>query len=275
MVAGTIHIDTVDPVDGQTLRPHPARIQDFLLGGKDNYAHDRQAAAALCAVAPSLVPSVSAGHRFMIRAARYLATAQGIDRYLTVGAGLPCAPDLHDVVQAARPASRVVYVDHDAAVVAHARALLSGDDRGVVGFLRADPRAAGAVVTAPVVQEVLGGDRPVAVIVLSALHVIPDDDEAARLIADLMAPWPPGSAVAICAAWSGGAPAQAAAIGRIGAEQGLPLRFRSLAETRALLGGLELVGPGVVPVHRWFPEDDDRRLRDHQVLLAGAIAVTN
>jgi len=271
---GTVHLDPFDPIDGQELQPHQARVQDFLLGGKDHYANDRQTAGALCAVAPGLAGTVRAGRRFMIRAARHLATDHALDQFLDVGSGLPFAPDLHDVVQAVHPRARVVYVDDDPTVVAHARALLTQSGSGVVECLEGDLRTPGPLLASRGVQEVLDAGRPVAVFLLSVLHVIEDDDEAAAVVAELLAPWPPGSAVAICTAWSQGAPLQASAMARLSRRHGLPVRVRTLDEIRALFGPADLLDPGVVPVHRWLPGGADRRLRDHELLLAGGVAIT-
>jgi hypothetical protein len=273
MAAETDRIDPVDPVDGQTLRPSPARIHNYLLGGKDHYGHDRQACAALCALAPCLITSARAGRRFMIRVARQVAGVHRVEQVLDVGSGIPSSPNVHDVVQRERPAARVVYVDHDPVVVAQARALVTPPPPGVVRCFQGDLRRPHEILGSAVVQETLDLRRPVAVLVLAVLDTVLDDDEARDVVARLLDPWPPGSLVAISAACSDGAPAQARAVERFGEEHDLPSRFRSGAGIVELFGGLELLPPGVVPVHRWWPEPVDLQLRDDEVMLAGGVAV--
>jgi hypothetical protein len=273
MATETIHIDRVDPVDGQALRPSPARVYDYLLGGKDHYGHDRQVAAAMSSLAPCLGTTVRAGRRFMGRIAHHLAAEHGIAQFLDVGAGMPNWPNLHDVVQQAVPAARVVYVDSDPMVTAHARALLTSGRRGITECVEADLRRPDRILTAPQLQHAIDPSRPVAVLMMAVLHVVPDDDQVRRIAADLLAPWPSGSVLAISTACLEGAPEQSAALARFGRVQRTPMQFRSLDRIRALFDGLELEEPGVVPVHRWCPTDLDRRLRDHQVMLAGGLAI--
>lgn len=264
----------VDPVDGQTLRPHPARVYDCLLGGKDHYRHDRQVAAALSDLAPGLRVSVRAGRRFMARVVRCLAAEHGIRQFIDVGAGIPSVPNLHEIAQQEQPSARVVYVDHDPMVLAHDRALLTGGARAVVRCVEADLRDPVRLLSAPGVVRTLDPREPVAITLLGVLHEVADEREARSVVEALLSPWPSGSAVVISTGWTDGSPAQARALSALGGAHGVPTHFRSGEAIRGLLAGFDLLDPGVVPVHRWRPSDAiDRGLRDGQMLMAGGVAL--
>jgi hypothetical protein len=260
-------------VDLRTGQAHSARIYDVLLGGKDNYAPDREAAAAIVEAAPNLPTSVRANRRFMTRTAHYLAADLGIRQFLDVGTGLPTSPNLHEVVQDVAPESRVIYVDNDPIVLVHARALLTSKPEGRTAYLDADIHHPEAILASAQVQQTFDLSRPIAVSLLAILQFVLDDDEAQRIIKHLMDPLVPGSVLALSTVTTDGSPAEASRGVSSYNSSGVPARSRTKAEVEALFEGLDLLDPGVVLVHRWRPDEQDRAIRDDQVFMYGAIAV--
>jgi hypothetical protein len=262
----------VDPVDGLALRPNGARVHNCLLGGKDYYRQDEQAAAAIRRVSPRFMASVQAGRRFMTRVARYLAAERGLAQFLDIGAGLPLWPDLHDVVHQARPDARVVYVDNDPLVTCHVRALSGASAGGVTECLQGDLRRPERILATPQAARALDAGEPVAVTLLSVLQALPDDDEIRRAISALLDPFPRGSALAICTICSDGLADEARAVERVCQKYAVPVRHRSWAQIRALFPGLVLEQPGVVPVQRWHPGPADRAQWDRRMMMVGGVA---
>jgi hypothetical protein len=260
-------------VDLHTDQAHSARIYDVMLGGKDNYAPDRAAAAAIVEAAPNLPVSVRANRRFMTRTAHFLASELSIRQFLDVGTGLPTSPNLHEVVQDVAPESRIIYVDNDPIVLVHARALLTSKPEGRTGYLDADIHDPEAILASPQLQETLDLSRPVAVSLLAILQFVLDDEEARRIIDALMNPLAPGSALALSTVTTDTSPAEAARGVASYRSNGVMARSRTKAEVELLFEGLDLLDPGVVLVHRWRPGDEDRATRDEQVFMFGGIAV--
>lgn len=251
--------------------PHSARIYDYLLGGKDNFEADRAAAAGVVAQSPHLATSMRANRTFMARVAHHLAEQHGIRQFLDIGTGLPTSPNLHEVVQAVAPGSRVVYVDNDPIVLVHARALLTSTPEGRTAYLDADLHDTAAILAAPEFTETLDLDQPVAVSMIAVLQFVVDDEVAHRIIDELLAPLAPGSTLAVSMV-TGDNPVAVRGAAAYRA-QGIAARARTRGEVEALLRGLDLVEPGVVLVHRWHPDDESRAVDDDHVYMYGGLAI--
>src|SRR5580704_5066710 len=172
-----------------------ARIYDYLLGGKDNYAADRAAVDAVLKIAPEMGFTARANRAFLGRAVRYLAAEEGIRQFLDIGTGIPTAGNTHHVAQAAAPDSRVVYVDYDPIVLAHARALLNSSDAGATEYIDADLRDTDTILARA--GRLLDFTQPVAVTMLFILHAIPDEDDPHAIVATVLDALPPGSYLAL------------------------------------------------------------------------------
>ena len=166
--------------------PHIARVYDYWLGGKDNFAADRVAAEQVVATFPDVLVSVRAQRAFLGRAVHYLVAEAGIRQFLDVGTGLPSANNVHEVAQAEAPESRVVYVDNDPIVLAHARALLTSTPEGRSAYIDADLCKPDAILGAPALRKTLDLSKPVALILVGMLHFIPDELDPARAVATLV-----------------------------------------------------------------------------------------
>ena len=241
--------------------PHSARVHNYWLGGKDNYAVDRQLGDAMAAELPQLPKMVRANRQFLRRVVSHLVTDHGVDQFLDIGAGLPTASNTHDVATALDPTARVVYVDNDPIVAAHGRALLC-DVPGRTAFLGADVADPAAILTDPLLHATLDLRRPVAVLLLSVLDYFADE-AAARIVRTLLAGLPPGSYVAVSqptADFDADAAARVVAVAERG---GLSCVVRTRARFVALFDGLDLMAPGVVPMVEWRPDGlDAGRRRD-------------
>jgi len=249
-------------------RPHSARIYDYWLGGKDNYAADRDAADAVLRELPWVRTACRENRAFMHRAARAMVAA-GIDQFIDIGTGIPTAPNLHQIVQEARPSAHVVYVDHDPVVLAHAAALMKGDPRGRTAYVQADARNPQALLEAPDLRTVIDFGRPVGVTMLALLHFLPDDDQAARLVARIVEAIPAGSQVAITHATGDLDPVATARGQETYRASGVPFRLRSKVEVEQLFTGLDLLEPGVVMAHRWHAKPS---VADREVSAYGGVA---
>ncbi|MGZ4602370.1 MAG: SAM-dependent methyltransferase, partial [Kineosporiaceae bacterium] len=159
-----------------TATPQSARVYDFLLGGKDNYEADRAVGAALIAQAPALPVMVRAQRALLARMVRHLVTGAGIRQFLDVGTGIPSASNVHEVAQAQAPGSRVLYVDNDPLVLAHARALMRSARSGKTAFIKADLREPDTILGHPTLQTVLDTNRPVALLLIGIVHHLRDAD---------------------------------------------------------------------------------------------------
>jgi hypothetical protein len=235
---------------------NPARVYDYWLGGKDNFAADRIAGEETIAAYPAIRSSARSNRAFLVRAVSYLAGAQGIRQFLDIGAGLPTAPNTHEVAQSIAPDSRIVYVDNDLMVGSHARALLASSPPGVTAYVDADLRDTDTILAQA--AEVLDFTRPVAILLLAVLDHIRDLDEARRIVARLLAAVPPRSFLVMSHAASDIDPVQVAEmIERLNehlAEASYVGRPREVV-TR-FFDGLDLTGPGVVSVTRWHPRSE-------------------
>jgi O-methyltransferase involved in polyketide biosynthesis len=260
-------------VDLKTGVPHPARIYDYLLGGKDNFPADREAAKGITEGWPTLGHSMRANRNFMARMAHYIAAELGIRQFLDIGTGLPTAPNLHEVVQDVDQTARVIYVDNDPIVLVHARALLTSTPEGKTAYIDADLRDPQAILDAPQIAETFDLSRPVALCMIAVMHYILDEDEAHSIIDQLMRPLPPGSVLAMSTTTADSSPDE---VNKGMAEynaKGIPAKSRTKAEVEALFAGYELVDPGVVLVHQWHPDDEARATPDKHVHIYGGVAL--
>jgi hypothetical protein len=233
--------------------PHPARVYNVWLGGKDGLAADRAAAAEVARSRPQVVAGARANRAFLARAVRYLADRQGIRQFVDIGPGLPAPDATHQVAQAIAPDSKIVYVDNDRLVLVHARALLTSSREGVCEYIDADLRDPEMIVKEA--ARTLDFSQPVAVILVAVLHFLTDADDPAGIVAKLASPLVPGSFLAISHLTADFAPEQVAAgVDVYNALVPAGITARSHAQVTALFGGLPLVPPGVVPVSGWRPD---------------------
>jgi hypothetical protein len=231
---------------------HHARIADYLLGGRDNFAADRKAAEAMIQAYPTMVELMRANRAFLRRVARFLAGEAGIRQFLDIGTGIPTAGNTHEVAQEVAPDCRVVYVDYDPVVLAHARALLTSNGQGVTDYVDADLRDVTKVLSGAAQTLDLG--KPVAVTVTLTLHAIPDEDDPQAIVAQIMNAMPSGSYLSISHPASDIEPEKAADI----ANRLKPLSYqqytpRTRAQVLRFFDGMELVEPGLVQVQQWRP----------------------
>jgi S-adenosyl methyltransferase len=244
------------PVDLDTSVAHPARVYDYWLGGKDNFAADREAAEQAIAANPMILPGVRTNRAFLRRAVSYLAGDTGIRQFLDVGTGLPSADNTHQVAQAVAPDSRVVYVDNDPIVLVHARALLTGTPQGATAYLDADLRDPDSIRSQA--AETLDCAEPVAVMMLAILQLIPDDAHPHALVKQLMDGLAPGSYLVISHPASDVLPEAMAEMQRLLNERQREITtFRPRPEVCRFFDGLDLIEPGVVQPHRWRPGPGD------------------
>jgi SAM-dependent methyltransferase len=235
--------------------PHPARVYDYWLGGKDNYRADREAAAEAVKIFPKTVESARACRAFLSRVVTYLTAEAGIRQFLDLGSGLPSAQNVHEVAQSIAPESRVVYVDHDPIVLLHARALLRSRPEGATGYIQADIRHPDSFLAKA--AETLDFSQPVAVMLLAVLHFVTDEHDPARMIREVMDVVPSGSYLAIGHHTADIYPEVRAFAARLSElNPAFPSTLRDRQEVTDLFAGLDLVEPGVVQISDWRPEPE-------------------
>jgi S-adenosyl methyltransferase len=234
---------------------HPARVYDYWLGGKDNFAADREAAERVLAVSPGLRWRIQANRRFLARAVRYLAGDAGIRQFLDIGTGIPSANNTHQVAQEVTPGARIVYVDNDPIVLSHAQALLTSGPEGATQYVDGDVRKPGPIIESA--AETLDFSQPVALMLIGVLHLIQDSEDPWGLVAWLMAQLPSGSYLAISHPAIDIAPGQAEAQRRYNERVSTPQTLRDRGQVARFFEGLELVEPGLVYVHTWRPGEFD------------------
>jgi SAM-dependent methyltransferase len=266
---------TVVAADGRDLgidstTPHIARVYDYWLGGKDNFAVDRETAEKVIAAFPDVLVSVRAQREFLGRAVRYLINEAGIRQFLDIGTGLPAADNTHEVAQRLAPETRVVYVDNDPIVLSHARALLTSSPEGETAYISADFREPAEIIAEA--KATLDFSQPVGVMMLGLLHCVPDAEDPATLVRQVLDEVAPGSYLVISHPASDISSSEMGNSMRAYNESApLQLTPRSYAEVARFLGGLELIEPGLVQLHRWrapAPEvGGDRELANY-----GAVA---
>ena len=232
---------------------HSARIWNYWLGGKDNFAVDREAGDRVAAMLPIIVTQARADRAFLGRAVGYLAGQAGIRQFLDIGTGLPTADNTHQVAQRVTPEARIVYVDNDPLVLSHARALLTSSPEGVCDYIDADLREPDQVLSGA--AQTLDFSQPVALLLLGVLHHIPDTAQAQEIVKRLVAALAPGSYLAVnhsTSAVSGAAMEDAVAHwNRVGTPT---MTLRSPEQIAGFFDGLDLLEPGVVPCSQWRPD---------------------
>ena len=248
--------DPQPPPGVDTTVPNPARIWNVTIGGKNNFAADREANAAVLQAMPTLKITAQLTRRFQADAVRMLIDL-GVRQFLDIGTGLPVDGSVHEVAQAVAPESRVVYVDNDPVVMAHARALLTSTPQGRCDFVLADLREPGKILEHA--ASTLDFTQPVAVIMLMVLHFIPDQDDPAGIIRRLLEEIHATSYLVVGHAASDTDPGAAAdAASRYNEKSPTHVRLRSHAEVERLFSavGAEFLEPGLVTLSDWWPEDD-------------------
>jgi hypothetical protein len=251
--------------------PHPARVYDAWLGGKDNFAADRAAAEAGLAAFPGIIESARANRAFLLRAVRYLAAEAGMRGFVDIGTGLPSAPNTHEVAQSVAPNCSVVYVDNDPIVLAHARALLTSGEPGKTGYIDADLRDPGKILKEA--AKLLNFSEPVAVMLIGIMHLIPDEDQPFKIVGTLLDAVPPGSYLAMSHPASDLYPEEMAEVARVWNEQARKTEqgtLRGHAEVARFFDGLDVVPPGIVQIPKWRPRTEPEA--DAIAALWGAVA---
>ena len=235
--------------------PHSARIYDYWLGGKDNFAVDRAVGEAMIQAIPGMRYMAGENRKFVHRAARDLVEKEGLRQFLDIGTGIPTRPNLHEIAQQIAPDTRVVYVDNDPIVLVHARALMVSTPEGRSEYISADLRDAQSILNDPVLRETLDLTEPVGLTLIAILMLMADEDDPWAKVAALRDAMPSGSCLAITHPTADFAPdemeqAVAAAIGA-----GMTLVARTKDEVERFFGDWELLEPGLVPVSGWRPDD--------------------
>jgi len=242
------------PLPFDTTVAHQARMYDYVLGGKDNYAADREAAEQGRKVWPGMVFTARANRAFLGRAVRYLAGDAGMRQFLDIGTGIPTAGNTHEVAQAIEPESRVVYVDYDPIVLAHARALLTSNEAGATEYIDADLRDTATILDQA--AQLLDFTQPVAVTLVSVLHALPDSDDPHAIVATIMDAVPSGSYLAISHAGSDLYDPETLD-GLLGITTRMSQQqytVRSHDEVARFFAGMDLVDPGLVRLEEWRPD---------------------
>jgi S-adenosyl methyltransferase len=252
-----------------TTAPNPARVGDYLFGGRNNFAADRKIAQAMMAVAPVVGAIQPAMRAFRHRVVRYLITEAGVRQFLDIGTGLETAGHTHELAQSIDPRCRVVYVDSDPVVLAHGRALMQSSTEGAVYFVDADIRDSAGILAGA--RATLDFGRPVALLLLATLAFTPDTASAAAVVSSLLADMVPGSYVAIHHQASDLHPAMEVAVRRWNRQATRRLTLRSAKQVASLVDGLELIPPGLVPICEWRPQPGDPSFEDI-VPVHGAVA---
>jgi SAM-dependent methyltransferase len=246
---------------------HIARVYNYWLGGKDNFAVDRRAGDLLIEVQP-VVEGVRGNRAFLSRAVRFLAAECGIRQFLDIGTGLPAADNTHEVAQAVAPESRVVYVDNDPIVLVHARALLTSQNGGVTDYLDADVRDTDRILREAAAT--LDFSQPIAVMLIAVLHCIPDEDDPPGLVRRLMDAVVPGSYLALSHPGIDIHPGVRQVLPQMNELMNIRLTFRTRDQVAQYFDGLDLVEPGVVRVPEWRPRSPEEAA--NRASVWGAVA---
>jgi hypothetical protein len=244
------------PPDINTNVAHSARVYDYWLGGKDNFAADRELAELMLQAIPTLREMAMANRAFMRRAVRYLVEEAGVRQILDLGTGIPTSPNVHEIAQAAAPGTKVVYVDNDPIVLAHARALLTSQGAGETAFIMADLREPKSILDHPTLTGTLDLTRPVAVVLVGVLMYFRDTDSPNpyEMVATLLEPMASGSYLALTHPTPDFNPQDTAKAAAAAEAAGITLVPRTKVEVERFFTGLELVDPGVTPMLAWRPE---------------------
>ncbi len=240
------------PADIRADVAHPARVYDYWLGGKDNFAADRAAAEQVLQVMPEILDTVRGNRQFLLRAVRFLRDA-GIRQFIDLGSGLPSSPNVHEIAQADNTGARVVYVDNDPVVFLHAEAMVAATDATAV--VRADLRDVDEVLSKA--GELLDFTRPTGLLFVGCLHHIVDSDDPAGIVARYLAALAPGGYLVISHATDEPSPEKMRANSEVAESSGAVLIPRGKDAILRMFNGRELVDPGLVLVSYWRPDDGD------------------
>jgi len=256
-----------------TEKPHTARIYDYYLGGKDNFAADRRTAERAMRSWPAVRTAVRENRAFLGRAVRYLVAEAGIRQFLDIGTGLPSANNVHEVAQGLEPSCRVVYVDNDPIVLAHAQALLTSTPEGSTAYIQADLREPEKILGGPVTRQTLDFSQPIALVLVAVLHFVPDGDDPRRIVDTLLDALPSGSYLVASHVTQEHDPEGVGGLVRTYQAAGLPAQARAAGDFAELaFRELDTVDPGLVLVSEWRPDAEGMRPPASEVNWYGAIA---
>jgi len=256
-----------------TAKPHSARMYDYYLGGKDHFAVDRQTAEVAMASWPAVRIAVRENRAFLGRAVRWLVAEAGIRQFLDIGTGLPSASNVHEVAQAVAPECRVVYVDNDPIVLAHARALLASKPQGKTAYIDADLREPHEILADPAVTGTLDLSRPVALMLVAILHFLPDGSHPGQIVRTLMDALPSGSYLVASHVTPEHDPAGVGGLEQTYRSGGVACQARAADDFAQLaFPGLRMVDPGVVLVSDWRPGTSGPRPLASEVNWYGGVA---
>jgi hypothetical protein len=275
MMEGTVSSDEFpDPVaEGDpafdTRVSHQARVYNYLLGGKDHYAADRDYAEAMTAVYPGLAATARVNRDFLARAVRFLAREAGLSQFLDIGTGIPAVGSTHEVAQEVRPDARIVYADNDPVVLSHARALLISREPGSTDYLHADLREPGSILEQA--AKTLDFSKPLGLLLIAILHAIPDSDDPHRIVATLVDALPSGSYLALSHSGSDllSPEVKASMLGITSEKSRHQYSNRTRAEIARFFDGLDLVDPGLVQAKDWRPAPSDQPITHDTFLWVG------
>ncbi|WP_406409072.1 SAM-dependent methyltransferase [Streptomyces sp. NBC_01643] len=242
---------TAGPLNPQidTSKPHPARVYDWLLGGKDNYPVDQTVGEKL---PPEARANAARNRAFMHRASAWLAH-RGVDQFLDVGTGIPTSPNLHQIVQAITPTARIVYADNDPIVLRHAEALLVSSPEGATDYIHADVRKPELILERA--RELLDFDRPIALSLIALMHFLPDDQDPYGITQTLVDALPSGSYLVLSHGTADQHPELRAETEAAYKKGAIALRMRTRSEVEPFFDGLDLIAPGLVPATEWYQEE--------------------
>ena len=235
--------------------PHSARMYDYWLGGKDNFAVDRAVGDAMMKAIPGMRYMAGENRKFIHRAARDLVAKEGIEQFLDIGTGIPTRPNLHEVAQKINPSARVVYVDNDPIVLVHARALMISSPEGRSEYISADIRDPRSILDDPVLIETLDLAKPVGLTLIAILMLLADEDDPWAQVSALRDAMPSGSCLAITHPTADFNPGEVNEAVAAATGAGVTLVVRSKEEVRRFFGDWELLEPGLVPVSSWRPDE--------------------
>ncbi len=236
--------------------PHSARIYDWWLGGKDNFAADRAMGEEFIRVIPTMRAMALENRRFVDRAVRYLVREGGIRQFLDIGTGIPTSPNLHEAAQSLAPEARVVYTDNDPIVLAHARALMTSTPAGVTRYVEGDLCEPEKLLLEQTLSDTLDLTKPVGLMLLAILMLLQDSDDPYSHVRYLMDALPSGSYLAITHPGRDFNPEAVAATVEMAVKGNIPYTPRIRSEVESFFDGWEIVEPGIVPVMAWRPDGE-------------------
>ncbi|GAA3763866.1 SAM-dependent methyltransferase [Salinactinospora qingdaonensis] len=235
---------------------HSARMYDWWLGGKDNFPADRELGRAFLEVIPNMKEMARANRDFVSRAVRYLAREAQLSQFLDIGTGIPTSPNVHEIAQGIEPASRVLYLDNDPIVLAHARALMTSSPEGRTAYIHADVREPEQILSSPELQKVLDLDQPVGLMMVAVLMLLHDEEDPWGKTRTIMDALPSGSYMALTHPSADFDPEAVARAVEAATQAQVTLVPRERSAVQRFFGDWELVEPGLVPVMAWRPDEE-------------------